>query len=101
MYDPPAQAAQHVVAATPTHRLLAILVSLLGGILLVGGVYLGFAERFAETTFTLLGNQFTSTSVGVSLAFIGAVMIVATLLRILRSIDHLAGLPPDHPARRR
>ena len=83
----------HVKAASPILRLVAVISGLLSLILLGGGIYLAFADRMADTTFRLFGNDFSSTSVGVSMAFIGAVLAVLVLRRVLKSIDHLAGLP--------
>ena len=83
----------HVHAASPLLRLMAILGGLLGAILLVGGIYLAIAQHFADTKFNLFGNQFSSTSVGVSMAFIGAVLVIMTFRRIVRAIERLAALP--------
>jgi len=83
----------HVHAGSPILILVTILGSLLGALLFIGGLFLAFAQRFAETKFTLLGNQFSSTSVGVSMAFIGAVLVIFTFRSVLRSLNHLAGLP--------
>jgi hypothetical protein len=75
--------------------LIAVLGGILGSILLVGGVYLALGGGLADTKFTLFGNEFSSTSVGVSMAFIGAVLVVVTFRRILSSVDRLAALPDD------
>jgi uncharacterized membrane protein len=87
------RAPAHVTAASPLLTVIALLGAVLAITLLAGGVYLAFADRVANTTFKLFGNDFTSTSVGVSMAFIGAVLAVLVFRRILRSIDHLAALP--------
>lgn len=87
--------ADHVRAAHPLLRLISILVALLGAILLIGGVYLAFVQRQAETTFTLFGNNFSSTDVGVAMAFIGVIMISLTFRWVLRTVRLLGGLPPD------
>ena len=93
--------ARHVRAGSATLILISVLGSLLGIVLLVGGLVLAFVQRFAETTFTLFGNKFSSTSVGVSMAFIGAVMVILTFRRVLKSLDHLAALPDDERPRLR
>lgn len=72
---------------------ITVLWALLAAVLLAGGIYVALADKLASTTFNLLGNQFTSTSIGVSLAFIGAVLGIAAVRRILKSVDHLAALP--------
>src|SRR5258706_2555524 len=83
----------HVKLASTVLKLIAVLCALLGAILLAGGIYLAGSEKFAFTTFRLFGNDFSSTSVGVAMAFIGAVLVILVFLRILKSVDHLAGLP--------
>ena len=82
----------HLRAAGPMYVMLVIAGSLLAGIAMVGGVMLASADRLAATTFKLFGQEFTSQSVGVSMAFIGAVMAVLLFRAILKSINHLAGL---------
>ena len=62
-------------------------VSVLGGVLLVGGIAVALVGRTANTAFKLFGQEFSSTSVGVSLAFIGAVVIAMTFRRMLGSLD--------------
>ncbi len=91
----PAASPAHVLAASPLLRLIAVLGALLGTILLVGGVYLAFNGSLANTKFNLFGNEFASTSVGVSMAFIGTVLVVVTFRRVLRSVDQLAALPDN------
>jgi hypothetical protein len=89
------RALDQVHAATPLLRLISILGAPLGGILLVGGIYLALGGGAPDTRFTLFGNEFSSTSVEVSMAFMGAAMIILTFLRILASVDHLAGLSDE------
>ena len=93
----------HVRASRSTLWLIAMLGSILGLVLAIGGIYLALGEHFAQTNFSLFGQQFSSTSVGVSMAFIGAVVIVLTLRRVLKSLDYQAQLPGDanYPPRRR
>jgi membrane protein implicated in regulation of membrane protease activity len=78
-----------IKAASPIWRLIIVSSSVLGGILLVGGIVLAILGGSAQTAFTLFGNQFSSTSVGVSLAFIGAVIVVITIRRVLSSVDKI------------
>src|SRR2546422_10046743 len=87
------RAPAHVLVVSPLLRLIAVLGALLGAILLIGGLYLAFGGALAVTKFNIFGNQFSSTSVGVSMAFIGAVLVVVTFRRVLRSVDRLAALP--------
>jgi hypothetical protein len=89
------EAPAHVSAASPLLRLIAVLGAVLGAILLIGGLYLAFGGALADTKFNLFGNEFSSTSVGVSMAFIGAVLVVVTFRRVLSSVDRLAALPDE------
>jgi hypothetical protein len=81
--------ARLIRAAAPIWRLTVIILSALGGLLLMGGIVLAIKGGTTNTAFTLFGNEFSSTSVGVSLAFIGAVMVVAVIRRVLRSVDKI------------
>lgn len=85
--------AMHVRAGSPLLILISVLGAILATTLFVGGLYLAFADKTANTTFKLFGNDFSSTSVGVSMAFIGAVLAIIVFRRILRSLDYLAALP--------
>lgn len=87
--------AAHVEAASGLLSLILYVAAFLGITLLTGGIYLAFSDKLANTSFRLLGNDFTSTSVGVSMAFIGAVLAILVIRRVLASIDHLAALPVD------
>jgi membrane protein implicated in regulation of membrane protease activity len=89
-----------IKAASPIWKLIILSSSVLGGILLVGGIVLAILGGSAQTAFTLFGNQFSSTSVGVSLAFIGAVIVVIVLRRVLTSVDKITsgGDSPDKRA---
>lgn len=78
-----------IKAATPVWRYIIVAVSVLGGVLVVGGVVLAFKGGAASTSITLFGNQFSSTSVGIAVAFIGAVTIAIVLRRILSSVDRI------------
>ena len=77
-------------AASVSVRLIAFLVALLSAISVIGGIYLASAERFAFIKFTFFGNDFSSTSIGVGIVFIGAVLVGVVYFRVLRSIDRLA-----------
>ena len=79
-----------IKAASPIWKLIIVSSSVLGGILLVGGIVLAILGGSAPTAFTLFGNQFSSTSVGVSLAFIGAVIVVIVLRSVLTSVNRIA-----------
>ena len=91
---PPCSAA-HILVASSLLKLIAILGGVLGAMLLLGGIYLAFVKSVADTKFNLFGNEFSSTSIGVSMAFIGSVLVIMTFRRVLRSIDYLAALPED------
>ena len=74
-------------AASPVWKLIIICASALGAVLLVGGILLAVLSRSAETTIKLFGNDLSSTSVGVALAFIGAVLVAVTLAGVLSSLN--------------
>ena len=78
--------ADTIRAASPIWKLIIISISLLGGVLLVGGILLAIVGGSEQTTITLGGNEFSSTSVGVTLAFIGVVLVVAGVRGVLSSI---------------
>ncbi|NQT11920.1 MAG: hypothetical protein HQ582_04170 [Planctomycetes bacterium] len=71
--------------------LVARLVAALGAILLLGGVIVAIVGRSSDTTFTSFGQEFSSTSVGVALAFVGTVMVAFTFRRVLTSLDKSNG----------
>jgi membrane protein implicated in regulation of membrane protease activity len=79
--------AQNIEAATPVWKASIIAATILGGILFVGGIILAIMGSSAESMFTLFGNEFSSTSVGVALAFIGAVLNIIIIRRVLNSVD--------------
>ena len=86
--------------ASPIWKLVIKAVCVLGGILIVGGILLAILGGSAEITFTLFGNEFSSTSVGVALAFIGAVVAAVTFRRVLSSMDKVAtGGEPNNTAK--
>jgi hypothetical protein len=74
-------------AASPIWRLVIICASILGAVLLVGGILLAILGSSAETTIKLLGSELSSTSVGVALAFIGAILVAVTLGGVLASLN--------------
>lgn len=80
--------AQNIEAAAPVWKTSIIAATILGGILFIGGIILAILGSSAESTFTLFGNEFSSTSIGVALAFIGAVLdIIIIIQRVLTSVD--------------
>lgn len=81
-----------ITAASPILLLIVLLCGFFGAILFFGGVYLALKSRIADTKLNLLGNDLSSTSVGVTIAFIGVVLCIFTFRRVLKSVDHLAGL---------
>jgi membrane protein implicated in regulation of membrane protease activity len=79
--------AQNIEAAAPVWKTSIIAATILGGILFIGGIILAILGATAESTFTLFGTEFSSTSVGVALAFIGAVLDIIIIQRVLTSVD--------------
>lgn len=78
-------------SASLLRQILATLSTILGLILFIGGIYLTVTERFASTELSLFGNEFSSSSIGVTMVFIGAVLIVIIFQSILRSLDRSIG----------
>jgi hypothetical protein len=70
-----------------TQRLLLILGSILAGIFFIGGVFIAILGTRAMTEFSLFGQTFKSTSAGIALGFIGAVLFILLLRRLLQSTD--------------
>jgi DMSO/TMAO reductase YedYZ heme-binding membrane subunit len=89
--------AQVIKAATPIWRLLSYLSSLLSVVLLAGGVWLAVRGAMGNTTMKLFGNEFSSTSVGVAMAFLGVALAASILHRILRSLDRVTGSEMSPP----
>jgi len=89
---------RHVEAAKPILVETTRLAGLLGLVLMAGGIYLGYFSRFAETELHLFGTSLKSTSVGVAMVFIGAVMVARIISRTLTSLETLAKLPDDPSA---
>jgi hypothetical protein len=85
-----------IEAATPIWRLSLILSGILGGLLLGGGIVLAYLGNTAQTTLTLFGNQLSSTSIGVALAFMGVVLVGFVIRRILVSLDRITSQPDHH-----
>jgi hypothetical protein len=76
-------------AASPIWKLIIVSAAVLSGILILGGILLAIIGGTAQTTIKLFGNEFSSTSIGVALTFIGAVLAVVTLRRVLTSVDNI------------
>ena len=84
---------EHVYVARPVLILLACLSAIVGLVLAGGGVYLAFFSRLAETTMEVFGNSIRTTSVGVSMAFLGVVVFGYSTAKILKAMHMLAALP--------
>lgn len=66
----------------------SMMMSLVMGLaLILGGIVLVYLGNTGDTEFTLFGNQFKSTSVGVVGIFCGAVVVVLGQRRSLKSLD--------------
>lgn len=90
------QMADAINAASPIWMRIIISITILGGMLLGGGILLAVVGDAEQTTLDLFGNKLSSTSVGVTLAFIGAVMVVVSIRRVLSSLDEiLRSIQPD------
>ncbi len=77
-------------ASQQKNALLRILVfwSFIFGLALIGsGVYLAFIESGSVTELSFFGQTFKSSNVGISSIFIGSVLVVLNVRRILASHD--------------
>lgn len=84
---PAASEHPHTITSNEIRSMIARLVAFLGAILLIGGVVVAIVGSSSDTTFKLFGQECSSTSVGVALAFIGTVMVALTFRRVLASLD--------------
>jgi hypothetical protein len=62
---------------------------IMGIVLVIGGAVLVYLGATGNTEFTLFGNEFKSTSVGVVGIFCGAVVVILGQRRSLRSLDRI------------
>lgn len=69
------------------YRWIIWAILILGIVLFVGGGVVAFAGNQAETALILFGQELSTTSVGVALAFIGVVMVVTTFRRLFGSLQ--------------
>ncbi len=76
-------------------KLIAWFTFILGVIALIGGIYVAIINVGAETKVDLLGQKISTTSVGLSLFFIGTVMILTTFKRILKVVQNIKEIPND------
>ena len=83
----------HITAANPLLVSIGCFGTLIAMTLVAGGLYLAFADKFSNTQFELFGNEFASTSVGVSMAFMGAVVTIIVFRSIVEAVKYLAKLP--------
>ncbi|MFL6698645.1 MAG: hypothetical protein ACJ8GJ_15885 [Vitreoscilla sp.] len=93
--------ADHVRVARPLLILVTVVIFVLGLTLLGGGVYLGYFSRLANTDLHFWGLALKTTSVGLGMAGVGAVMVIRGISRTLKSLEYLAQLPPDDHHHRR
>jgi hypothetical protein len=75
-------------AFMPLLILLTVIVGLFPLGCIAGGVFLAYRGVTADTKLKLFGNEFNSTSVGVALIFIGGVILIFGIRRIMKSVDH-------------
>ncbi len=89
---PEPQAPPDIYAGKPILIALGCLGTLVALTLVVGGIYLATADKFADTTMRLFGTELESTSIGVSMAFLGAIVTIVVFRSILKALRHLASL---------
>lgn len=79
--------------AKGVHIIILSYSALLSAILSIGGLYLAFIKRVADTNFNLFGNEFSSTNVGVAMVFIGTLLFVLIARPVLNSLHIILKLP--------
>ena len=79
---------EYITALGRIWRMAAIICFVFGIILAIGGIWVAVIGHQAETTMNFLGNEITTTSAGIGLAFLGAVVVAVGIRRILKSVDH-------------
>jgi hypothetical protein len=53
-------------------------------LIIVGGIYFVAADKFAEVELSILGYNFSSTSIGLSMVFIGAMLVLFVSVRAFK-----------------
>lgn len=65
-------------------KIIVLAVLIIGVFIILGGIYFIATEKFAEIELSILGSNFTSTSVGLSMIFIGAMLVLNFGVRVVR-----------------
>jgi hypothetical protein len=84
--------ADHIKAATPLVKPIAIFAGVLAGLFVFAGISLVWLGATGDTEISLFGNSFKSQNVGIASMFCGAVLAATTFRRVLTSIERLGRL---------
>ena len=82
------KSSEYIGTLERTWRIVAIVGCVFGVILGIGGIVVAILGHQAETTMSFFGNEISTTSVGIGLAFLGAVVVAGAIRSILKSVDH-------------
>lgn len=89
------KSAEYIETLGKTWRIIAFVSCAFGIVLAIGGIVVAIIGHQAETTMKFLGNELSTTSVGIGLAFLGAVVLAVGIRRILKSVDHATSSDAD------
>lgn len=93
--DRRAMAPPHQRVALPLHYLIVAVFGILALTSIAGGIYAISTNALSETQLNMLGVEFNTEHVGVSLVGIGFLITFFTIRTVLRSQHDLAALPED------
>ena len=65
-----------------------IFISVISFLICCLGVWLVYLKNIGKTEFTLFGQQIKTDSVGIGAIFIGAVVLIISLRKVFKSLDH-------------
>jgi hypothetical protein len=80
---------KHIKAAERILLAVVVIAGIVSILLVVGGIYLAIHEVAAPIKFRLFGNELISTSVGIGAAFLGILMSVLIIRKVLDTVVHL------------
>ena len=94
------RAVAHVEVAKPILRLSLFITAFLGALAIGGGIVAIVWNTVSPTQISMLGMKVTTGHVGVALAALGIIALIAGVRSVNRNIYKLAALPPERLRRR-